>query len=223
MIVALEISLAAILVLLRAGYLWGVRVGLLERDRLSAQLEQLVAETPKADAAEEAEPGGMQSMIEQMLRPLVERERISRDLAKFTISQGERRDLTRLLDRVASVGHFETMLLSNEEGLPLASNSIAGNSERLAASMARVALVMDQAGDRDGPLPTAFLLRDSADVMTLCRIFHVNGQRLLLTARSKDLRLTTADLDAAASKVEAALSINAACYDELSGSMRASA
>ena len=80
---------------LRAGYLWGVRAGMAERERLAGKVRAL-----------EARVGGP-----------AEREPISRDLAKFSVSQGEKRDLTRLLDRIASVGRLDTVLLSNEEGL----------------------------------------------------------------------------------------------------------
>jgi hypothetical protein len=189
MILVLGISLAAILVSLRAGYLWGVRAGMAERERLAGELRGLDA---------------------RIGRP--ERERISRDLAKFSVSQGEKRDLTRLLDRIASVGRLETVLLSNEEGLPLASNTEAGNTERLAASLARIALAIDQTIDRDGAAPRAFLLCDRADELTFCRAFHVNGQRLFFTVVSNDLPLTAADVDSAISKIEAALTINAISY-----------
>jgi len=187
MMLALGISLAAILVLLRAGYLWGVRAGMAERERLAGKVRAL-----------EARVGGP-----------AEREPISRDLAKFSVSQGEKRDLTRLLDRIASVGRLDTVLLSNEEGLPLASNSEAGNTERLAASLARVALAIDQTVDRDGAAPRAFLLCDCADDLTFCRTLHAGGQRLFFTALSKDLLLTAEDVDSAISKIEAALTINA--------------
>lgn len=210
MMLALATSLIAFFLLTAAGYLYGVRAGLQERDRLRADVALLRGEAQDASVESESEGDGLPSTIQEMLAPLVERERISRDLAKFNIGQGEKRDLTRLLDRVSSVGHFDTVLLSNEEGFPLASNGGAGNTERLAASLARLALVIDQTVANEGNAPLSFLLRDAGDAMTLCRIFHVRGQRLFFTAQSKDLRLTAADLDSAVSKVEAALTVTAA-------------
>ncbi len=64
--------------------------------------------------------GALKSTIEQVLAPLVERERLSLDLARVG-SGGERRDLTPLLEQVARVGAFGSVLLSNEDGLVVAS------------------------------------------------------------------------------------------------------
>jgi hypothetical protein len=107
-----------------------------------------------------------------------------------------------LLDRIADVGRFETVLLTNEEGLPLAANSGARHTERLAAAATRMALVAEKIAEADGTAPLSAMLRDSADATTLCRIFRVQDQRLVLTALSNDSRLVSVALDPAVTKIE---------------------
>jgi hypothetical protein len=207
-IFAITSALVASLLLSMAGYLFGLRAGTQERERLRGEVGRLALVTQQRDTPPQSEADGLRSTIQEVLAPLVERERVSLDLAQFNISVGERRDLSRLLDTIATVGHFKTVLLSNEEGLPLAANRGTRNAERLAASLTRLALVVDQTAGAEGHSPVSILLRDASDATTLCRIFRVRGQRLFFTAQSNDLRLTSTDLDPALTKVEAALSSN---------------
>ncbi|QGM45757.1 hypothetical protein [Methylocystis heyeri] len=130
---------------------------------------------------------------------------ISRDLAIFKIGHGERRDLTQLLDRVCSAGRFESALLSSEEGFSLAASSGAGDTDDLAASLARLAFAIDQAANKEGQAPTAFLIRDARDDLMLCRMFQLRGQRLFFTTRSRNSRTTSWDLDTVVPKIEEAL------------------
>ena len=117
---ALLIGLGAALLLLLAGYLAGLRRGLSERARLRAVTEQQAAilqHWKHRNALDD--DGTLKSTIEQVLAPLVERERLSVDLARVG-SAGQRRDLSPLLEQVARVGNFGSILLSNEDGLVVA-------------------------------------------------------------------------------------------------------
>jgi hypothetical protein len=199
--------MAASLLPLMVGYFLGLSAGAQERERIREKIRHLEAAEHQSASPTGDESESLKS-IQEMLAPLVERERISIDLSKVNISLGERRDLSRLLDTIASVGHFGSVLLSNEEGLPLAANREARNAEQMAAFLTRLAMVTDQTAGRDGRAPVSILIRDALDETTLCRVFYVRGQRLFLAARSSDARLTSVDLDPALTKVEAALSVS---------------
>ena len=114
-ITALLIGLGAAVLLLLAGYLAGLWRGLRERTRLRGVAEQqdAILERWKQRNASALD---VKSSIEQALAPLVERERLSLDLARVG-SAGERRDLSPLLEQVASVGKFGSVLLE-QRGRP---------------------------------------------------------------------------------------------------------
>jgi len=208
-IFAIITGLGAAILLLTSGYLFGARKGALARERLrqqaqshAADLEQLREQNRQRNTDQEK---SLRRTIQHVLAPLVERERISLDLAQFTGSAGQRRDLVPLLDKIAAVGRFKTVLLANEEGLPLAANSAAVHLERLAAASTRLALVADQIAGEHGVAPLSVMLRDASDAATLCRMFRVQDQKLTLTAVSNDSRLASVALDPALAKIEVAL------------------
>lgn len=208
-IFAIASGLGAAILLLSAGYLFGARKGAMARDLLrrqvqlqAASLDQLREQSRQKVTAQEAD---LRNTIQDVLAPLVERERISLDLAQLASEAGERRELVPLLDKIAEVGRFETVLLTNEEGLPLAANSTARHLERLAAAATRMALVAEKIAEAHGAAPLSVMLRDSSDATTLCRIFRVQDQKLTLTALSNDSRLASVALDPAVTKIELAL------------------
>ncbi|WP_315700920.1 MULTISPECIES: hypothetical protein [unclassified Bradyrhizobium] len=208
-IFAIASGLGAAILLLSAGYLFGARKGATARDLLrrqvqlqAASLDQLREQSRQKVTEQDA---NLRNTIQDVLAPLVERERISLDLAQLASEAGERRELVPLLDKIAEVGRFETVLLTNEEGLPLAANSAARHQERLAAAATRMALVAEKIAEAHGAAPLSVMLRDSSDATTLCRIFRVQDQKLTLTALSNDSRLASVALDPAVTKIELAL------------------
>jgi len=211
--IALISSLGAAILLLTSGYLFGARKGALARDALrrqaqlqAAALEQLKERTSRTAAEQDL---SLRTQIQDVLAPLVEHERIALDLAQFASQTGRRRDLVPLLDKIAEVGRFETVLLADEEGLPLAANSASARLERLGAAATRLALVADQIAGERGVAPHSIMLRDASDKTILCRIFRVKDQKLTLTAISNDSRLAAVALDPALAKIEVALSTSA--------------
>jgi len=208
-IYAIVSGLGAAILLLTAGYLFGARKGASARDLLrrqvqlqAASLDQLREQSSQEAAERET---GLRSAIQDVLAPLVERERISLDLAQLASRSGQRRELVPLLDKIAEVGRFETVLLTNEEGLQLAANSGAHHAERLAAAATRLSLVAEKISGEHDMAPLSVMLRDASDATTLCRIFRVQDQTLTLTALSNDPRLTSVALDPALAKVQVAL------------------
>ena len=206
---ALLIGLGAALLLLLAGYLAGLRRGSSERNRLRGVAEQQAAilqHWKQRNALDD--DGTLKTTIEQVLAPLVERERLSVDLARVG-SAGQRRDLSPLLEQVARVGNFGSILLSNEDGLVVASAGRAPDFDAMAAATVRLTGAADQfAANRGGAL--AVVVRDAADSTTLCRLFTTHGQRMALTATSNDTRLASVALDPALAKIETALAAEVA-------------
>jgi hypothetical protein len=209
-IIAIITGFGAAILLLTAGYLFGLRKGAQAREvlrqRTQQQAETLRQLTDQSSQRAADQEVSLRTTIQQVLAPLIERERLSLDLAQFSTNAGQRRDLAPLLDKIATVGTFTTVLLSNEEGLPLASNRTSKNLDRLAATSTRLAVVADQIAGEEGLAPLSIMVRNASGATTLCRIFRVQGQRLSLTAVSNDSRLTSVALDPALMKIESALS-----------------
>lgn len=207
---ALLIGLGAAFLLLLAGYLAGLWRGSKERTRLRGVAEQQAAilqHWKQHNASALDDDSTLKSTIEQVLAPLVERERMSVDLARVT-SGGQRRDLSPLLELVTRVGGFGSVLLSNEDGLVVASAGAAPDFDAMAAATARLTDAADQfAANSGGAL--AVVIRDAADSTTLCRLFTTHGQRMALTATSNDTRLAAVALDPALAKIETALAAQA--------------
>ena len=203
---ALLIGLGAAFLLLLAGYLAGLWRGSKERTRLRGIAERQAAilqQWKQRNASAQDDSSTLKSTIEQVLAPLVERERLSVDLARVG-SAGQRRDLSPLLELITRVGGFGAVLLSNEDGLVVASAGTAPDFDAMAASTARLTDAADQfAAHRGGAL--AVVIRDAAGSTTLCRLFSTHGQRMALTATSNDTRLATVALDPALAKIETAL------------------
>ena len=158
---ALLISLGAAVLLLLAGYLAGLWRGSRERARLRGVAEQQAAVLQHWKSALD-DDGTLKSTIEQVLAPLVERERLSHDLARVS-SAGERRDLSPLLEQVASAGNFGSVLLSNEDGLVVASAGTAPDFDAMAAATARLTGAADQFAARRGGA-RAVVIRDASEL-----------------------------------------------------------
>ncbi len=211
---ALLIGLGAAVLLLLAGYLVGLWRGSRERARLRGLTEQQAAILQNWKSAMD-DGGALKSTIEQVLTPLVERERLSieqvlaplveRERLSLDLARvgggGERRDLSPLLEQVASVGNFGSVLLSNEDGLVVAAAGTAPDFDAMAAATIRLTDAADQFTARRGGA-RAIVIRDATDSTTLCRLFTTQGQKMALTATSNDTRLAAVALDPALAKIE---------------------
>jgi predicted regulator of Ras-like GTPase activity (Roadblock/LC7/MglB family) len=204
----LIVALAAAVLLLTSGYLIGVRRGSQARERLRdvaiQQKQALQLAHREISRKVEEHEQGLRATIEQALAPLVSREKLSLDLSSLKTGAGSR-DLTLLLDKIAEVGNFSAVALSDSEGLPLAGNSAARDLDRIAVNSSLVLLMADRIGG-ELPAPTAILVRDGADQVTLYRIFQAPDQRIVLTAVSNGAPLTLTTLDPALAKVAGMLS-----------------
>lgn len=202
------IAIAAAIFLLTAGYLLGARKGqearALLRDEAAANAEELTRLRERV-AQQENEDAKLRAAIQSVLSPLVQREKISYDLSRLEGSGGPQRDLTALLDQVAEKGNFSAVLLSDEQGWPLASSSGSRDLDKLGATSSLMLLLADRMGRDGSPAPLSLMVHDSANRIVLCRLFHVENQRLSLTAVSVGGHLTPAALDPALVKLNAVL------------------
>lgn len=166
------------------------------------ELRQLVEPLIKR----EAEFQNFYMAVQQTLNALMPSEQPDLDLSDLTINSKHRSELTRLLDQMAEKAHLTTVVISDEAGLPLAFNSDATQTDRMAALTSLIVLLSERISRNDGPAPLSVVIYDESNTQTLCRIFQVNQQKLFLLAQSVDVRLTPTALDAALPKVNSLLS-----------------
>jgi len=208
-------AIASAAVLLLAGYLFGIRQGHQAREKLRFQLAEqkdskIDALLQKSEALQrfieplaewEEHVAKLRAEMQRMQTSMHSQDQVSLELSNLQSTATSRSDLTTLMDEIAEKGHFQALLLSDEDGLPLVSSSNTEELDWLAAIASFVVIFGDRM-QRDGAAsPIAFLVRDSDNRDILCRIFNVGSRRLVLTAVSVEMQLTPAALDPALDKV----------------------
>jgi len=210
MLLAAIIGLGAGVFLLTAGYLFGVKRGYHAREKLRSQnlvhTEEFRHLQEQLSQRQNEQGESLRATIQQILAPLVQSEQLAFKLSDLKGRLGHHSDLTTLLDQIAEKGNFAAVLLSEEEGWPLAASSNTRDLERLGATASLLLLVADRMGRSGAPAPLALMVHDEANKVTLCRIFRVGDQRLSLIAVSASAQLTPTALDPALVKVDAVLS-----------------
>lgn len=144
--------------------------------------------------------------LQQTLHSLAQGEQSDFDLSDLTVNSKHRSELTGLLDQMAKKANLTTVLLSDEAGLPLATNSNATQADRMTAVSSPILLLCERISRSDAPAPLSVVIYDESNTQTLCRIFQVNDQKLYLIAQSVGVRLSPTALDAALPKVDRLLS-----------------
>ena len=203
------IGVGAAALLLSSGYLVGANRGYHSREQLRQrnldQAEEISLLRQRLSPLEEGDEK-LRVTIKEMLTPLMQRDQLSFDLAHLKAAPGRRSDLTALLDQIAERGNFSAVLLSDDDGWPLASSSTARDLDRLRATASLLLVVADRTARDSAPAPLSLMLHDETNSVTLIRIFHVWGQRLSLTAVSAGGQLSPTALDPALVKIGAVLS-----------------
>lgn len=143
----------------------------------------------------EADARGLREQVQGLLGPMVERERLGLEFARLNREATTRGDLPHLLSMIAQRGGFSTVLLSDAEGLTLASNSGTENPEVLSATTSLLLTLADRIAQGGDPPPIAAALRDEDNRVVLHRIFRVREERYVLTAVNKGLFLPPDVLD----------------------------
>lgn len=207
MILAVVVAVVGAVILFSAGYLFGASRGAHARRQLREQLiEQhgITRVSQELGHRQRDEDEALRADLQRMLGPLLERERLTDALA--SIDHGaQRRDLTELLDQIAERGRFSSITLNDEDGWPLATNSNVTELERLTATASVLQLLVDRLGPPAYPAPSAIVVHDSANHLTLSRIFTINRRRFTLTAEATGTQVGPTTLDPALASIAAAL------------------
>lgn len=114
-------------------------------------------------------------------------------------------DLTEVLDAVARVGGFVTVLVSDDVGFPLATNRAAESAETLAGISAMLLTLFDRVATHAEPRPRAAVFRDEGGRLVVYRVFNLQGTRLVLTAVNSGALVPPEVLDPALVSIERAL------------------
>jgi hypothetical protein len=207
-VLACIVGLGAAALLLMAGYLLGVAADGKVRDALREENRSLAeshARLEERAAAHGRDDGELRSALETMLIPLLQREQLSMDMSRIDGQGGAQRDISTMLDRMAERGNFSAVLLSDEQGWPLAASRGAGDPARLVAISSVLMLLADRMQRDAAPPLLSLMVHDASNMSTLCRLFTVNAQRLVLTVVAPGGQLTPAALDPALVRLHAAL------------------
>ncbi|MGN6103820.1 MAG: hypothetical protein ACTHU0_01830 [Kofleriaceae bacterium] len=170
----------------------------------AAELASLRARFDADRAAGHREEARAVAEVQRVLAPLVERERLGAELAQLDVGSGTRGELPHVMDALARIGGFSSVVLADEVGLPLAVNSGAsdGDGERLAGMWSMLLALADRVVLSGAPEPRAIVVHDTANQTLLHRLFTSCGNRFVLTAVSRGRSLSPEVLDPALGKLE---------------------
>src|SRR5271165_2908398 len=207
-LLSVVLGLAAALLLLGAGYLFGIRQGVEARESLRSlnrNFARDLARYRERTLQPRQEDDGLRATLQDILSPLVQRERLSIDLSRLEGGLGQHRDLTAVLDQMAEKGNFSSVLLSDAQGWRIAASSATQDPERLGATASLLLLMADRIGRDGAPTPLSLMVYDTSNTTTLCRLFSVGNQRLTLTVVSTGGQLSPSVVDPALVKLNAML------------------
>lgn len=203
-------GVGAAILLVTAGYLFGVKQGARAREQLRMQelasAQQVVQLQTQLSERENEQNTDLRATIEHVLTPLIQREQLSQELSRLEGRTGHRSDLIKVLNQIAEKGNFSAVLLSDAEGWPLASSHNVKDLEKLGVLSSLLLLVADRMGRDSNSAPRSLMVHDRNNILTLCRIFQVNDHQLALTAVTTGAQLGPTALDPALVTLEAVLS-----------------
>lgn len=179
-----------------------LKQALSEQSALKAQVASLRERVAKDAESGQAREGRAVEQVQKLLAPLIERERLGDELARLEMGRGTRGELPRLMDAIAKIGNFSTVVLSDEVGLPLATNQGSPDSEIIAGVWSMLLSIADRVATAGKPAPTAVLVHDAENHMTVHRLFSSGGGRYLLTATGRTGALAPGALDPALDKLQ---------------------
>jgi hypothetical protein len=159
---------------------------------------------PLARGVDQAD--NLRSTVEQVLSPLIQRKRLEAALSHLNTGVDHQTDLTLLLNEVAAVGGFRVVVLSDDQGLPLAQSDNARGLDRISGTSAFLLVLIERLARDGAPAPLSLMVHDEENTIILCRAFRVHNTRLLLTAAAAGAELTPTALDPTISRVEKILS-----------------
>ncbi len=192
------------------GYLSGAGRGRKERDRLRDDLEQANYEvevfTKQADALSGMVLRDIQQDIQSAVENALDRESSSEaELGEIVGDVQSRGQLERLLDLIASKGQFLTVLVSDETGLPVATNRDAQDATEIAGLSSALLGFADRTVQVRRPAIASILLYDETKHATMHRIFQAGADRYLLSVVAQRAVLPLTMLDPVLGQIETVL------------------
>lgn len=163
-----------------------------------ATLKERLSDHDRSQARE----GRAVKEVKRVLAPLMERERMAHELASIEVGGATRGDLPRVMDAIAKIGNFSSVVLSDEVGLPLAVNAASQDGDMIAGLWSMLLTLADRIASSGAAPPMAVVVHDAANQTILHRLFASSGSRFLLTATSRARSLDPAALDPALDKLE---------------------
>lgn len=193
------------------------RLALTEADLAAAHAEQR-----RADLAAAQAQGDLRRLLQQAtqrndaaaaelreaeraLTPIFERERTVQAIEHIQMGAGTRGELPRLLDAIARAGGLRALVLSDDSGLPLASNEGAERAEVLAAVWSQVLVLGDRVAANSEPPPVAMRVLDAHGRVIVLRVITAGRQRFVLVAVAHGEGLSADALEPAVPKLEQVL------------------
>lgn len=170
---------------------------LLERGQVAQR--ELAAVVASLD---QRQSDALATQLESILRPVLARERFEDKLIGLSAGTDHARSLVDVLDAIAKSGAFSTVVVSDEVGLPLASNRGGIDAEVHAGIASMLLTVFERAARNEQPRPLAAVFRDEAHRLLIHRVFAVQGARFVLTAVSMGMDVGPEALDPALVSIE---------------------
>jgi hypothetical protein len=148
----------------------------------------------------ENETKGLRDMMRELVGPMLEKQRWQRAVPARRQRRQPRRAAAATRP-IAEKARFETVVLSDEMGLPLAASSNAEEVDLLAGVAAMLLTVGDRVVTSGGASPMSIVMHDEANKNTVHRIFNVAGVRYMLTAVTRGRYITPEALDPVLAKL----------------------
>jgi hypothetical protein len=183
-----------------AGAVQSIAKGAPDAETLRRDLHKMM--TPLLQ--QEKDSKGLREMMRELVGPMLQKQRLGTELSQLQTKSGLG-ELPRLLDSIAEKGGFESVVLSDDVGLPLAASAKARDVESYAGFSALLLTVADRITQSGAPAPVAIVVRDAAAQQILYRVFGVGTARYMLTAVARGVFLAPEALDPALGKLETAL------------------
>lgn len=221
MVITIVLAAFAALALWVGGYLVGAGRGWRAREALHEQLDAALekATRPAPAPAMPVEPPAPPPLpptptqpafdaatIRAAIREEFAHHRSPEDfgeaIARLPVGVGARGGLSPLLDTIAEIGGFTTVLLSDEIGLPLAASGGGSDVDSLAGVSSLLLTLADRVSDIGAPVPIAVTVQDVANRVLVHRIFRVGEERYLLTAVAHGRHVPPTMLDPAIGRIE---------------------
>lgn len=152
----------------------------------------------------ETEARKIGDMMKEVLAPVLEKGRLSRELMSVKGGAGLH-ELPRVLDAIAEKGSFSTVVLADDVGLALAANSAGRNVEALAGVSAMLFTLADRSASVGESRPSAVIVQDEHAQSAIYRMFQVGTSRFVLMAIGRGVVIEPGALDPALPKLQSAL------------------